>query len=262
MIILHFAFCILNLPIIASVLGDDFLDGGNSALDHIVVGLLGGDMLEPNAGRGNNSREEVIVSAREADKLVADAHNEGEGDQTDARSGNDIEDLMVNESRGDEHIDHDRNEKHEDKEGGAAAGMESLLLAYVFNGQLKSLLVAEDRLVLRAVVHKGTADILHKSDGCHISDHYRDLDHARNSGAKEVVAISLALEIGKYPRDKFVYRFGEHLEKQKCKSETEHKSDDHNTRHHTRVVLFRFLDLNLGSGFFCGSFGELFLYLF
>ena len=98
MIILHFAFCILNLPIIASVLRNYFLDCGDSALDHRVVGLLGGDMLEPYAGCGDYAGEKVIVSAGKADKLIADTHNKGEGEQTDACSCNDIEDLVVNES--------------------------------------------------------------------------------------------------------------------------------------------------------------------
>ena len=98
MIILHFAFCILNLPIIASVLGNDFFYGGDGALDHRVVGLFCGDMLEPYAGGGDYAGEEVIVSAGEADKFVADTHNEGEGEQTDTGSCDDIEDLVVNES--------------------------------------------------------------------------------------------------------------------------------------------------------------------
>lgn len=52
-VILHFAFCIMHLPIIASVLGDNFLDGGDGAFDHRVVGLFGGDVLEPYAGGGD-----------------------------------------------------------------------------------------------------------------------------------------------------------------------------------------------------------------
>ena len=55
-------------------------------------------MLEPYAGGGDYSCKEIIVSAREADKLIANAHNEGEGEQTDAGSCDDIEDLVVNES--------------------------------------------------------------------------------------------------------------------------------------------------------------------
>ena len=55
-------------------------------------------MLEPYAGGGDYAGEEVIVSAGEADKLVADTHNEGEGEQTDTSSCDDIEDLVVNES--------------------------------------------------------------------------------------------------------------------------------------------------------------------
>lgn len=42
-----------GLPIVASVLGDNFLDGGDGALDHRIVGLFGGDVLEPYAGGGD-----------------------------------------------------------------------------------------------------------------------------------------------------------------------------------------------------------------
>ena len=125
-------------------------------------------MLEPNAGCGDDPCEEVIVSAREADKLVANAHNEGEGDQTDTGSGNDIEDLMVDKRCGDEHIDNNRNEKHKDKEGGAAAGVESLLLTDVLDGQLKSLLIAENCFMFGSVICKKALYITETAAKTHV----------------------------------------------------------------------------------------------
>ena len=51
-----------------------------------------------------------------------------------------------------------------------AARMEARLLTDVFYGQFQSVFIAEDRLMLRTVIHKRAADILHQR-------HSRDVAH-------------------------------------------------------------------------------------
>ena len=46
--------------------------------------------------------------------------------------------------------------------------------SHVFNGEVKSLFIAENCLVFRAVIHKYTADFFHLRHGKHIhNDNYR-----------------------------------------------------------------------------------------
>ena len=73
-------------------------------------------MLKPYTGSGNDPCKQIIVSSRKSDKLVTDSHNKGEGDQTDARSCQYVEYLMVNETGGNKQADEYRYEKHQNKE--------------------------------------------------------------------------------------------------------------------------------------------------
>ena len=95
-------------------------------------------------------------------ELVADSADKRQGQQldagpqpSDARKGADRrneQQKLINE-----HADNE----HQDQKGGSATGMETLLLADVFDRQLKPLFVAKDALVLGTVVHKYALYLLH-----------------------------------------------------------------------------------------------------
>ena len=61
--------------------------------------------------------------------------------------------------------------------------METALLAYVLNGKLKTCLIAEYRFMLCAVIFKGAANILHKTNERHISDEDYNFNEACKNGS-------------------------------------------------------------------------------
>ena len=56
---------------IAAILGNDRLDGGDGALDHAVIGLKYRDALEGLSGGGDNTGQLVVVAAAQLDELIA-----------------------------------------------------------------------------------------------------------------------------------------------------------------------------------------------
>ena len=98
-------------------------------------------MLEKHSGSGNDLGDDVIVSAGKLNKLVADSHGNGKKSELDKSTENDVVDPY-------EKTDDNTYKKHKDKEGRTASGVESALLSYVFNGKLKTLLIAENGFVL------------------------------------------------------------------------------------------------------------------
>ena len=60
--------------------------------------------------------------------------------------------------------------KHKYKERGSASGVKTALLADVFNSKLETCLIAEDGFMLGAVILKGPANVLHKTNESHIGN--------------------------------------------------------------------------------------------
>ena len=124
--------------------------------------------------------------------------------------------------------------------------MEASLKTYVLDRKLKSALIAENGLVLCAVVLEGTADVLHKSYERHVSNEYRYLEESLKEGfAKRVECGIFNGKEGNcflYPT---VYECGKHNEKTDCKSYAEHRRDYHNARGKSRALLVGFLLVSL-----------------
>ena len=66
------------LIIIAVILGNDCFECFDSAFYHIVGGFFYRESLQPHTGGGDDTRKEIIVSAREFYKFVANTHSNRE----------------------------------------------------------------------------------------------------------------------------------------------------------------------------------------
>ena len=56
--------------------GHGLIEGGDGALCHFVRGRLGGDALQPQAGRGHQGKERSAMLGGEADDLVGNPSNQ------------------------------------------------------------------------------------------------------------------------------------------------------------------------------------------
>jgi len=167
------------------VFGDDLVHGGDGAFDHAVIRLNGGDMLKPYTGLRHDAGEKVILSACQLDQFIADADGHGK------KSGLDQHTDEGAEVGGNEESDQHADENDEDDEGSTATGMEALLRTDVVNRERQTLFIAEDGLMLSAVVHKDTADILHARDKHHIENEKQDLENTFKGGLDESVEIGV-----------------------------------------------------------------------
>ena len=149
------------------------LDSGDRDLDLIVIRLLGRHALHPKTGRGENLGKEIVV--------LACVHDEFKGQSDDQRQHRQLDEQTYPERIPcDERCENDGYDQHNEDEARAAARMEALLCADVFNGQIQSLLVAEDRFVFRTVVLERTADITHKRYCPDVQHEDADTDAALN----------------------------------------------------------------------------------
>ena len=137
-------------------------------------------MLKPYAGCGDYSCYNVVVSARKLDKLVSDADDKGQDEKLDKHTDNDCglysENDMIQGVY--KERDEDAHKYHKNEEACSASGMESSLISDVFNGKLKSCLVAENSFMFCSVELEGAADVLHKDHKRHISDDNDQLECA------------------------------------------------------------------------------------
>ena len=110
------------------------------------------------------------MSARELNELIAESHHERKQQDFDQRTNKhgrnasrESQKERINKE-GDENTD----DQHQDKEGRTASGMEASLPSHVLYRQRQTVLIAEDRLMLRTVILEGPANILHQRNEQHI----------------------------------------------------------------------------------------------
>ena len=87
---------------------------------HIVVRLKHGQMLQPHAGRGNDPRQDIVVSARKFDQLVSNAHDQRQQKQLD-RHAQDGGNRPAADLGGDQHRNKNTDDDDNNEEGRAAA---------------------------------------------------------------------------------------------------------------------------------------------
>ena len=124
-------------------------------------------MLHPETRCGKNFREQIVV--------LACVHDELKGKTDDQRQHRQLDQQAHPKSVPcDERCENDRYDQNDEDEARAAARMESFLCADVFNGQIQSLLIAEDRFVFGTVILKGAFNVIHKGNSPYIQ--YKDAD--------------------------------------------------------------------------------------
>ena len=96
------------------------------------------------------------MTAHPAVELIGDAHHQGQQQQVDAGTG---QGVGHGPDAKDDAGDDDGHEDHHEEEAGAAAGMVLGLLADVLHRQGLPCLIAEDGLVLRAVVLEDAVNV-------------------------------------------------------------------------------------------------------
>ena len=98
------------------------------------------------------------MTAHIAVEFVGDAHHQRQQQQLNQHPQKHIPHREQGKHHG---IDQNSHNDHHQQEAGAAAGMVLGLGPYVFHCQLQALLIAKNRLMLRAMVGKYPPDILH-----------------------------------------------------------------------------------------------------
>ena len=146
------------LPLVlALLLGQHQLQRLNGHLQHGVVRLEGGEILQPHARRREDAGDGVVVAAYKAVELIGQTHHRHQQQKVHPDAHPQVLPLHIGEGHGgkqDGHHDH-----HEQK-AGAAAGMVPGHIPHVLHRQRQAPLVAEDGLVLRPVVLEDPVDIL------------------------------------------------------------------------------------------------------
>ena len=130
---------------ILAVFGDHILQGGDGHLDHAVVRLLGGDMLHPHAGGGNDARDPVFVFSADADELIPHSNYGGDTEKLHRRAQEGV-------GKGDEKAYDDAEKKHDDHEARPAAGVEPAVFPHVFHCEFLAVFIAENAFVFGPVV--------------------------------------------------------------------------------------------------------------
>ena len=127
------------------IVRDDPLHRGDGHLDHAVVRLLGGQALGPQARRGEDAGEQVVVSAGILDALIGERHDDGQAENLEPDAHPDI-------VPGDQGGHQDGEQQHDDQKAGAAARVEAGILAHILHREGVACLVAGNGLVLGPVV--------------------------------------------------------------------------------------------------------------
>ena len=126
----------------------------------------------------------------------------------------------------DEHCDENRDKEHYENKARSATGVETGASLRVFNGKLKSLLVAEHALMLSAVVLEGTADVLHKGNSRDVADEDRDLQNALDCASQRPVHLTAHKVL-----DSLSSIRGDEEEKTNAESNAKDCCKCHNNRH-------------------------------
>ena len=122
------------------------------------------------------------------DALIGERHDDGQAENFKSDAHPDI-------VPGDQGGHQDGEQQHDDQKAGAAARVEAGVFAHVLHRQLLAVLVAEDGLVLGAVVHKDAADVAHLGDGGKVADQDNHLDDTLQRGQRQRVLEEAAEEI-------------------------------------------------------------------
>lgn len=142
---------------------------GNSDLDHVVGRLLGSDLLQCKTRLGQEIYKAVLRTACQADKLIRDTGNHR--DQREAH-----EKLQYRGLHPDEHEDEDGDDHNDEDKAGSTSLMQSGSLLYIFDGEILTILDAVDALMLCAVIHEDTANLLHAGDQENVTQEEADAD--------------------------------------------------------------------------------------
>ena len=128
-------------------------------------------MLQPHAGRRNDPGKDAVGAPRKLNQLIADAHHHGDEQQLQQHPDGRV-------IPADERTDDDGDKHHQEQKAGAAAGVEPPLGTHIFHRQGQPGLIAGDGLMLRPVVFKYPAHVLHPAAQPHIPHQNDDLDQA------------------------------------------------------------------------------------
>src|SRR6266568_5021717 len=137
----------------------------------IVRRALGGDALEPEAGRGHGGEDRTAAFGGEANQLVADAGD----DRQERDSAEQFGHKTIERNDGVEQDGHDHDDE---QEAGAAARVPGHELLGVGHGHGLARFEIEDDAMLGAVEFKDAADVFHEREAVHEAEENQHADHA------------------------------------------------------------------------------------
>ena len=147
-------------------------------------------MLELLARPGDDARDDVrVMPASPAVELVGRADDDGQQQQPEREAQQRAVHLYEEPREDAQHDDHEQ-------EARAAPGMEAALGPDVLHRQGQALLVAEDGLVLRAVVGEETLHVLHPGDEAEVDEEDDDLQRAFEEAAQGIMPVHARDEPG------------------------------------------------------------------
>jgi len=134
--------------------------------------------------------EDVLASARQADRLVGDSRDDGQ--QHDA-----AHDAQPEIGPAEEGEDENGDEHDDQEERRAAARMEALELLCILRRQWKPCLEAEDRLVLCAVVLEDALNVLHARNAPDVGEKDKEAQEALGKVQKDGIVRPRMEELGR-----------------------------------------------------------------
>ncbi|MPN18851.1 hypothetical protein SDC9_166216 [bioreactor metagenome] len=147
--------------------------GGNGHLQHPVVGRPGGQLLHHQPRPAQRVHQLALGMGQALQYFIAYAGHHGQKRQV-AQKAQNIAVPPVSEQG----VEQDGQHKHDQKEGGAAAGVQRGELPCVLRRQRQTVLMAVHGLVLRAVVLEGAPHVRDSPAKDHVADQNQNTRNA------------------------------------------------------------------------------------
>ena len=187
--------------------GQNCLNGGNAHLDHAVVRLIGGEVLQQHTRGSQNSGKAIVMAACPAVDFISNAHNQRQKQQLKGDHQQPVAEAAPQsvqprkqgqQQRGRNGENQNGNDHNHQQEAGSAAGVETGHFPDVLHGQRQPRLVAADGLVLRSVVGEHPAHFLHSGNQKHIPQENHHTNQAFQQIQNQNAGNGLVKETVKY----------------------------------------------------------------
>ena len=139
--------------------------GHDGDLQHLFIGLLGGEALQLQAGPAQGVGQLVVAVGQALEHLVAHTGHDGQQGQAGQKAQDILVAIVAHQGEED-----DAQREHDEQERRAAAGMQGGEGGGILGGEGLIRFVAIDSLVFGTVILEGAAHIRHEGAEHHIAD--------------------------------------------------------------------------------------------